>query len=249
MISDTVTSRSRYGPPLVPRGVGRFEGSSAMRFTSFLAVSLVASSCLLALGACDDDASTTPTKSGDDGGPSSTTPEGGSTGTDDSGSPTTPGTDGGTEAGAEAGAPTTPVPDGKYVIGQWTCGAIDLKAYAATIGIQSIEEVITATTGSIAVVYGPTCSRTSAITAVEYPTNTSIKTTTAGTYTCTVTCLPAQCTSGVQAVQVDTFEAAVNGNKYMYTRTLTAADLANPTFQKLAGCQAGDVETAVYTKQ
>jgi hypothetical protein len=144
-------------------------------------------------------------------------------------------------------------PDGTYVWDVWTCGqggtTKDIKAFAMSLGIQSVVTKITGTMGSVDVVYSATCTRTTVLTSVEYPSPGTIKTTAAGAYTCSATCLPDQCAAGTQAVIADTFSLAAAGDTYTYTRVLDAAYLANITLQKAAGCVAGDTEIATRIKQ
>jgi len=163
---------------------------------------------------------------------------------------------------AEAGAPdadsgadsgTVTQADGTFAWGVWTCGqggtTKDIKAFAMSLGIQSVLTTITGATGKVDVVYSATCTRTTVLTSVEYPSAGTIKTTAAGAFTCTATCAPVQCTAGAQAVVVDTFALSGGSSTYTYTRVLDAAYLVHVSLQKAAGCVADDTEIATRIKQ
>jgi hypothetical protein len=158
------------------------------------------------------------------------------------------------EAGADVDAAVPVEPDGTYVLTSWTCGPAggtqkDIKAFAATLGITGVTQVIAGTTGHVDVAYGATCNRTTQLTSITYSAPQKVTSTSAGAYTCSVTCLPAQCTAGTQDVLVDTFDWSAASSTYTYTRVLDATWASKTTLQKAAGCQQGETERAVYTKQ
>ncbi len=140
--------------------------------------------------------------------------------------------------------------DGNYTWGIWTCGTTDIRAYAISLGIASVEETFSGTAGVVNVSYSgtPACTRTTAFT-VAYPSCGVVTSTTATSYTCSATCAAAKCTSGNQASLIDTFNLTQNGKSFTGTRVLDATFLAQVTLQKLAGCKAGDTETAEFIKQ
>ena len=140
--------------------------------------------------------------------------------------------------------------DGNYTWGIWTCGTTDIRAYAISLGIGSVEETFSGTAGVVNVSYSgtPACTRTTAFT-VAYPSCGVVTTTTATSYTCSATCAAAKCTSGNQASLIDTVNLTQNGKSFTGTRVLDATFLAQVTLQKLAGCKAGDTETAEFIKQ
>jgi YD repeat-containing protein len=144
----------------------------------------------------------------------------------------------------------TPSPSGKYSWGIWTCTAgtrtTDVKAYAMSRGIQSMDTTFTGTSGVIDANYSSTCKRTTPFSFVS-PTSTSIILTTAASYTCSASCPAAVCTSGAQAGTVQNQTVSQSGANYTTTRTLDA--VAVQGILGLAGCLPGDLETATLIKQ
>ncbi|MDB4995922.1 MAG: hypothetical protein JWM74_3354 [Myxococcaceae bacterium] len=150
-------------------------------------------------------------------------------------------------------AATAPIPAGTWVWNVWTCSdgvrTTDIKAFAVSLGIMSVEEVIATTTGTVNVIYSgsPACTRSTDFT-LAYPSSGKVTSTTAAAYSCSATCAGSKCTAGSQAVLVDTYSYSVAGNTLSETRVLDAAFISQVTLQKAAGCQVGDTEIGTFTK-
>ncbi|MCA9586543.1 MAG: hypothetical protein KC657_14400 [Myxococcales bacterium] len=199
-----------------------------------------------ATGGCSDD----PSPASDAGTTADTsTSQDATTGTDSS----TPndastGNDAATDAGSDASSAT--IPDGKYVLQTWTCtnaggGNIDVKAFAATLQIMSVEVTFSGATGSIDVIYPAGCVRTVPIKSITYPSAGNISTIAGGNRTCTVACPANQCTAGVEPDTTDSYAYTVAGATLTYTRPY----VSTASLQMAAGCATGDTETVVYMRQ
>ena len=162
-------------------------------------------------------------------------------------------TDSGLDAASDAAADaadssTCPVyVDGTYDWGVWTCGTggntKDIRAFAISVGIASVDNVIVGDTGTINSNFAgsPACSRITQF-AITYPSCGTVTSTTSSSYTCSATCDPVKCTAGTQPVTVGDYSFSVVGDTYTQTRVLDAAFFANFSLQQAAGCQVGDTE-------
>ncbi len=167
-------------------------------------------------------------------------------------------------ADADAAAPVPDAPSdacvnvtydpGSYVWGTWTCSSstktTDVRAFAISLGIQSVDEVFTGTNGVVNSNYAgtPACTMTTPLT-FTYPSCGMVTSTSSTTYTCSASCAPTKCKAGTQASLVDTYALTRVGNTFTTTRTIDAAILAQGGLQKFAGCQVGDIEVATLIKQ
>lgn len=144
-------------------------------------------------------------------------------------------------------------PDGSYLWGTWTCGppggaTKDIKAFAMSLLIQSVEQVVAGSSGSVVITYPAGCIRTVPL-SITCPSAGMVTTTAGGARTCTASCPSNQCEPGTEPPQNDTYALAVSGNTYTSTRVLDAAFFAKVSLQQVAGCQIGDIETATNIKQ
>lgn len=154
------------------------------------------------------------------------------------------------DAASEAAAPTA-LDDGAFTITAWICthaggGTVDIKAYAATLGIQSVVETFAGATGSVETNYAA-CKRTVPISSITYADG-KVTTTVGGARTCGATCPAGQCTAGTEPDVVATYAFTKDATTTTFERTLDAAFFGTVSLQSLAGCVAGDVETTTLTK-
>jgi hypothetical protein len=146
------------------------------------------------------------------------------------------------------------IPDGKYAFTTWTCGPAggttkDIKAFAATLQIQEVDETITGATGVIDTLYPAGCVRTVPITSVTYPSAGTVTVAAGGARTCAATCPSNQCSPGTEPTATATYSFTTSGVTSTFTRLLDAAFFTSVSLQSAAGCKAGDTETVVGTKQ
>lgn len=146
------------------------------------------------------------------------------------------------------------IPDGDLTWGIWTCGTdagtIDIKAFAMSLGIETVDMTVAGTKGTVDVGYAgsPACARTTAFT-LAYPSAGMVTTTSATNYMCSGTCDPMTCTAGTQASLVDTYAISTDGNTVTETRVLDAAFAERVSLQKAAGCVEGDTEIGTFILQ
>jgi hypothetical protein len=141
------------------------------------------------------------------------------------------------------------IPNGSYTWGTWICTrgvtVIDIKAFAMSLGIMEVQKTYAGGTGRVDVIYSASCTRTTQIPSITYPTMTSVQTITENMVTCTATCPGNQCTPGAQAVITDLFNFTLAPNQVNYSRTFQAGTI---TLQQAAGCMTGDIESGTDIK-
>ncbi len=232
---------------------------SLSRAASVFAISASVLIVSASVGACtDDDTATTPAEDSGTSDATATDSQVADTATDTATADTATGKDAApdtssTDAASDVDAATTPIPAGTWVWNVWTCSdgtrTTDIKAFAVSLGIMSVEEVIATSTGTVNVIYSgaPACTRSTNFT-IAYPSSGKVTSTSAATYSCSATCASAKCTAGTQTVLVDTYSYTAGSNALAFTRPLDATFISQITLQKAAGCQAGDTEVATFTK-
>jgi hypothetical protein len=164
--------------------------------------------------------------------------------------------DTGSDAATDAAdSSTCPVyVDGTYDWGVWTCGSggntTDIRAFAVSVGIASVDEVIVGDAGTINSNFAgsPACSRMTEF-AISYPSCGTVTSTTSSSYTCSATCDPAKCTAGTQPVVIGDYSFSVVGDTHTQTRLLDAAFFSSFSLQQAAGCHAGDTEISTLIKR
>lgn len=153
------------------------------------------------------------------------------------------------DAAVDAPPPPGAIPDGRYVLQSWVCTrtgtTVDIKAFALTLQIQEIAETFAGSSGSVEVTYPAGCVRTVPLSGVAYPTPGTVTTTAGGARTCTASCPSNQCTPGTEPPVTVTYQFTFAAPTLTATRTY----VADTSLQSIAGCMAGDTETAVYAKQ